>query len=865
MALPAFLALALGLHSSMAQTPKLSIERGQAGVKITFDGKLEQASDIKGAWTVVDGVTSPTTVNPTEAKKFYRARSVGATLIVYTYTRLFTLGDPFSTTGETLSKVIELGNANNSGTITGVSDYGDGEGAWMVDADGKGKVLSRPGLASPAGGTFGGGINGKISLNNSGNVAFGVDVDRGEGNVQEVVFFDRKANSWTSIARRGTAVKGGALTATLSFATINDGNDVAFAGVLPAGSGAYLYNAATKDITPVMEPGDVIAGTKYINARRVQVSQIGRIVTFEAQRDGDGNFGAYTWQNGVVSEVVAFGAPVPDASGANSGATFDELRGPIANEAGDIALLGHSSEGWGAFLKPKGGKLTRIAAPGDTIGGEKLKGVANSYRNDIRIGADGSVLFVAIFESDDRALFLRAPNGTLTEAARVGKSMKGIGNVTGIGKSIGGDSGLGLSNDGKLAVPIQTDDDKIQLVLAVPSFIELQPARKYTYKPLFELGTPFSTTGESLAKVIELGNVNTAGTVTGVSDYGDGEGAWLVDADGKGMVLSRPGLVALAGGKYGGGINGKISLNNSGNAAFGVDVDRGEGNVQEVVYFNRAANAWTSIARRGTTVKGGALTATLSFATINDSDDVAFAGVLAAGSGAYLYNAATKDITAVMEPGDVIAGTKYVNARRVQISQIGRIVTFEAQRDGDGNFGAYMWQNGVVTEVVGFGAPAPDADGLPTSLTFDELRGPIANGNGDIAVLGHTSEGWGAYLLRKGGKLVRIAAKDDVIGGGTLKQVANSYRNDIRIGPDGSVLFCAIFDNDERGLYVRTTDGQLHEVARVGKALAGIGNITGIGLSIGGDSGLGYSTDGKVAVGMGTDDGKVRLILCVPK
>ena len=93
-----------------------------------------------------------------------------------------------------------------------------------------------------------------------------------------------------------------------------------------------------------------------------------------------------------------------------------------------------------------------------------------------------------------------------------------------------------------------------------------------------------------------------------------------------------------------------------------------------------------------------------------------------------------------------------------QRAELGR----EAQRDGDGNFGAYMWQNGVVTEVVGFGAPAPDADGLPTSLTFDELRGPIANGNGDIAVLGHTSEGWGAYLLRKGGKLVRIAAKGKV-------------------------------------------------------------------------------------------------------
>src|SRR5262249_30474945 len=63
----------------------------------------------------------------------------------------------------------------------------------------------------------------------------------------------------------------------------------------------------------------------------------------------------------------------------------------------------------------------------------------------------------------------------------------------------------------------------------------------YTYKSLLRLDEPFSGTGETLSPNLEIGDVNTAGTVTGVVNYGDGEGGFLVDAVGKGMVLSRPG------------------------------------------------------------------------------------------------------------------------------------------------------------------------------------------------------------------------------------------------------------------------------------------------------------------------------------
>jgi hypothetical protein len=176
-----------------------------------------------------------------------------------------------------------------------------------------------------------------------------------------------------------------------------------------------------------------------------------------------------------------------------------------------------------------------------------------------------------------------------------------------------------------------------------------------------------------------------------------------------------------------------------------------------------------------------------------------------------------------------------------------------------------MWQDGTLTELVRLKSKSPDKDGKETASEFDELRGPIANSKGDVVTMGHTAEGWGVYLRKASdGKLVRIAGPGDTIAGGKLAQVGFSYRNDVRIGEDGSVLFVAIFDNEERALFHRQPDGTISTVARVGQELTGLGKVTGIGLAIGGDSGLGISTDGKLAFPASTEDGKTHLVLAVP-
>jgi hypothetical protein len=401
-----------------------------------------------------------------------------ATTPTFDFKSLFTVDQPLGDTGETPTNgEIEDGGVNKDGTATGVVNWGDGEGAFLVTIDGKNSlVLSKTDLDNPAGGKFGNGINNKVSINDAGNVAFTVTNDRGDGATDETFFVDRTDPAkpkWTSVVKAGMVLAGGKVNNAVSFATISNANDVVFTAAHDSGTGTYIWNAGTGQIDPVCPPGTKVGSNTISNARRVQIALTARIVTFEAQVDGDDNFGAYMWKDGAITELVRWNTPAPDAAGKATGSNFDEMRGPIANANGDVAMLGHTDAGWGVYLwTAKDQKLVRIVGPGDTVDGAAINQVAFSFRNDIRFGDDGSILFVARFDDQDqgpRGLYLRQPDGTLVTLAKTGQDLKGIGKVDVLQGDIGGDSGLGLSTDGKITFPVTTDDGKRQLVLAIPA------------------------------------------------------------------------------------------------------------------------------------------------------------------------------------------------------------------------------------------------------------------------------------------------------------------------------------------------------------------------------------------------------------
>jgi hypothetical protein len=398
----------------------------------------------------------------------------------YTYKSLFTTQQPFGDTKvSTETDEIEVGGVSNDGSATGLVGWGGNEGAYLITADGKNSlVLARQGDPNPTGGTWGGGANNKVSINDQGNVGFTFPNDRGDGAVSENYFVDRTDPAhpkWTLIATAGkTAVTGGTANDIVSFSTIGNSNKVVFTAALDAGTGTYIWDPKTLQISPVCPPGTKVGTNTIANAQRVQIGLNTDIVTFEGQVDGDASFGAYMWKDGVIAEVVRQGTPAPDATGKATAKNFNSLLGPIANVNGDVLTLGNTDDGWGVYLWTAADKkLVRIVGPGDTVDGKKVFTISASFRNDIRFGDDGSILFCAQFDDTgsggDRGIYLRKPDGTLIPIAKKGQDLgNGIGAIDVLEGDIGGDSGLGFSTNGNIVFPMTNTAGARQLILATP-------------------------------------------------------------------------------------------------------------------------------------------------------------------------------------------------------------------------------------------------------------------------------------------------------------------------------------------------------------------------------------------------------------
>jgi hypothetical protein len=389
-------------------------------------------------------------------------------------------------------------------------------------------------------------------------------------------------------------------------------------------------------------------------------------------------------------------------------------------------------------------------------------------------------------------------------------------------------------------------------------------APTYSYRSLFTLGgkLPGDLVTENDMEVTAL---NNAGTVLFVADVGNGEAATVIEPDGSMTVVFQPGKPAPTGGNFDLiGIENPFGLNDAGNIVMSADVDRGNGATKEVLFFDKAANKWTTVMKAGMPVPGGGtFQAAFKGSFINNANDIAFDAQITESSagpkgvGVFLWSAG--NVTVVARPGTKVASGTLTEARRMQISANG-IVTFEGAVDGVAGYGAYMWKNGVITELATSNISAPGKNEKLASI-----RGPVANANGDVAMLGLlNSSGWGAYLYSATEKtLISVAQPGDPLpAGGILGSAEAIGRNSIRIGEDGSVLFAGGHTNADGGVYL-WKDGKISVVARTGQELKGIGkpdNLANNGLN---SWGLGYNQQGQILFPVKVGD-KEQLVLATP-
>jgi hypothetical protein len=368
--------------------------------------------------------------------------------------------------GEMIHGDFEVGGVNASGTVVFVTELDNGEGAILLEPDGKAQLLLKKDEDAPDGGKWGGNVPNKIGINDAGNIAMSVGVDFGEGEANAVLFYDKSANKWTVVMKSGMpAPGGGTFQGSQSFAGINNANDIVFIGTVDEpssgfnGQAVYLWSGGK--LTEIVRAGAKVGNTTLTDPRRVQINDAG-IITFEDKTDADAG-GVYVWKDGTITEIATLDTEAPDGGG-----KFTELRGVTANSSGDVAFLAKTDAGQGAyFYSAKDKKLVKVAAPGDEVPGGKLVNVAYDFRNNIRIGDDGSVLFVG--QSENGSGLYLWKDGKISVVAQTGEEMKGLGKAKSFAGTGGiGGGGLALSSNGLIAFPVQTEDDVTHLVLATP-------------------------------------------------------------------------------------------------------------------------------------------------------------------------------------------------------------------------------------------------------------------------------------------------------------------------------------------------------------------------------------------------------------
>jgi hypothetical protein len=382
----------------------------------------------------------------------------------YTFKKVAGLGEKFA--DRTLTNEFEVASVNSSGAVVWVSEFEEGgEGAILLEPDGKATAIMDPNQPAPVGGTWGGGMSNKANVNDAGNVAFTAGVDHGDGAVEEVVFYDKAANKWTEVAKKGVpSPAGGTIQGTASFATMNNANDIVFIATVddPAtgfnGQALFLWSGGK--LSEIVRGGAKVGNTTLTSPRRAQIGD-GGIITFEDLTDADAG-GAYMVKDGLITQIATTDTDAPGGSG-----KFTAMKGPIANANGDVALLGNTDAGWGAYLySAKDKKLVKIAAPGDDMpGGGKLANAESNGRNSIRIGADSSVLFGGQLE-DGEGVYLYK-DGKLDVFARTGQELKGVGTPEAMAWKDLTSWGLAYASNGTIAFPVKIGDQE-QLIVATP-------------------------------------------------------------------------------------------------------------------------------------------------------------------------------------------------------------------------------------------------------------------------------------------------------------------------------------------------------------------------------------------------------------
>ena len=408
------------------------------------------------------------------------------------------------------------------------------------------------------------------------------------------------------------------------------------------------------------------------------------------------------------------------------------------------------------------------------------------------------------------------------------------------------------------------------------------------------LGDP-APGGGSLTKAFEPWALNNRGDLAFAADISVGSQGIFLLRKGEGGSLSpvaRAGQDAPGGGTLEAGPLGYTSINNSGDMAFVFGLK--PFSAPELMGFAKAGlyrysyvdRTLSAVVIPGVTIAPGygLFQSTSQHASLNNSGDVAFTGVVrttaglsaATGLGAGIFVADRNGrIAKVVAPGDPApGGGKFDFAQNPWIDDRGD-VAFGGHVAGEECIGisttgpacaesVYLRSaaRGAVESIAHQGEQAPGS-GL-----YRWAWGPVLNVRGDLMFMGDLipppglAQARGAFV-RVRGATVPIALPGDTMPDGRRIVTVNpaSMTGNYSLNNLGEATFNASLENGESGLYVYSQGG-LHLVAGTGTSIPGVGAISSVtNLIIGGGI---LNDSGQVFFGATLTDGSGVLLLATP-
>jgi len=284
--------------------------------------------------------------------------------------------------------------------------------------------IARVGDPAPAGGVFSYISSYGATLNGSLHVAFYAYTTR-DSNSGGMYFFSN--GELSRIALRGDPAPEGGTFQSFTSLSLNNNEELAFLGYAssPSPSGIYVFSDGVfRNLVAQGEPapgGGTFLYIAYFSLN--DRSEVG----FLSSVTPPGRAGVFLWSGGKPEPIAQTGDIAP------GGGTFEfptlapqPAYTPSLNADGDVAFCARlSTDSFGVF-KFSGGRVTRVAGPGDPApGGGVIGGASSPSLNDL-----GQVAFAASVPGRD-GVYLSS-SGTLSAVAVQGDPAPGGGTLNNV-------------------------------------------------------------------------------------------------------------------------------------------------------------------------------------------------------------------------------------------------------------------------------------------------------------------------------------------------------------------------------------------------------------------------------------------------